>query len=314
MKKRLAIFSGILLAGVIVGIGYWVMGKRQPCYEGKPSSYWSEKLYDEDESVRLKAVEALGTIGARDPAALDVLAHMLEDREKVKSAGRKVIRAALIQLLKHKNLQERESAVVTLGSMGKDAKQAAPALVELLKDEEISVRREAAWALGEIEAEAKDAAPALISALKDMDFFDQAGKTLEKMGVKALPFLIRALNDKNDDVRSRVIKAIGKLGPEAVEAVPALIKVVKEDKFVSLEAAGTLGDIGPKAAAAIPALIARLKEAEPIRKNAAWVLGRIHPEPKTALAQLSRYLEPSIKQTCRQGGRKALAKTPSESS
>ena len=64
---------------------------------------------------------------------------------------------------------------------------------------------------------------------------------------------------KREKMRDRIRAAIslGRFGPLAAEAVPALIDALAdEEKFVRKEAAIALGKIGPAAAAAIPALTA----------------------------------------------------------
>ena len=70
----------------------------------------------------------------------------------------------LIQSLKVKDLQVRNSAVDALVRIGPSA---IPALIDALKDEDAGVRAEAAYTIGEIGTPAKEAAPALTVALKD---------------------------------------------------------------------------------------------------------------------------------------------------
>jgi HEAT repeat protein len=60
---------------------------------------------------------------------------------------------ALIEALRDTYMPVRKAAVLALGEIGPDAREAAPALGEvLLGDEEAAVRRRAAVALGEIGA------------------------------------------------------------------------------------------------------------------------------------------------------------------
>lgn len=67
----------------------------------------------------------------------------------------------------------------------------------------------------------------------------------------AVPRLIRALKDKDPLVRLRAAGALG-IGPVAKDAVPALIEALKDkDGNVRLLALSALGKIGP---AAVPAL------------------------------------------------------------
>jgi HEAT repeat protein len=83
---------------------------------------------------------------------------------------------------------------------------------------------------------------------------------LQQLGPKAvkfaLPFLRKALKDYSPDP-CRVIETIAIAGPEVKEAVPDLIKALrdKEGNYqVRVAAATALGQIGSAAAEAIPAL------------------------------------------------------------
>ena len=140
--------------------------------------------------------------------------------------------ARLITGLKNRDAMVRRVAVVTLGGIGPEAKEAIPALIAALKDDDPWVRRTAAGALGGIGPEAKEAIPALIAALKDGD----------------------------PGVRRTAAEALGAISPAAKEAIPALITALKDDDpWVRRTAAVALGEIGPAAKEAIPALITALK-------------------------------------------------------
>jgi len=69
---------------------------------------------------------------------------------------------------------------------------------------------------------------------------------------------------------------LGKLGPAAAPAVPALIDALRSpDQLVKQNAALALGDVGPAARAAVPALTAALADpAWQIRRAGAVSLGR----------------------------------------
>lgn len=98
---------------------------------------------------------------------------------------------------------------------------------------------------------------------------------------------ILALGDEDKYVRQVAAGALGAMGPEAVEAVPALIQALgDEDIFVRDGAAGALGAIGPEAKEAVPALIEALRNADVPRSSAAWALGAIGPEAWDAVPVL----------------------------
>ncbi len=92
-------------------------------------------------------------------------------------------------------------------------------------------------------------------------------------GQEDVPTLIHKLKDRDKEVRFNAAYAVGKIGPAAKEAVPALIAALKDEyRWV---AASALGKIGP---AAVPALIAALKDEDgSVRVSAAFALGWIGP-------------------------------------
>ena len=73
---------------------------------------------------------------------------------------------------------------------------------------------------------------------------------------EAVPALIIALEDESWRVRPRAAQALGEIGSAAKEAVPALITALK-DRLVRDSAVFALGKIG---AAAIPALHAAARD------------------------------------------------------
>ena len=72
---------------------------------------------------------------------------------------------------------------------------------------------------------------------------------------------IEALQDPDAAVRLEAARAIGKLGPKAQSAVPALVKALGDDDAdVRAGAARAIGAIGPAAKSAVPALLEALKD------------------------------------------------------
>lgn len=106
--------------------------------------------------------------------------------------------------------------------------------------------------------------------------------------------LIWALESPYWADRKSAVMALEKLGPEAQEAIPALVQVLgDETPDVRRRAVRALGDIGPEA---IPALTLALRDEDPrIRKYAIWELGKIGPEAVPALTELLRDGDPEIR-------------------
>ena len=212
---------------------------------------------------------------------------------KIRASDAKLV---LIEALKDKDHFVIGCAAEALADIG--AKDAVPALIELLKDKE-NFRRMVVYALGEIGD--PSAIPALIEALKDEEEWvrSSAAEALGKMRDKSvIPVLIEALkneDDSDEEVISEAAKALGKIGPEAKDAVPALINVLNyEYGNVKQYAAEALGNIGSEVKGTIPALIKVLKneyEDSDVRKSAARALGKIGPTAKDAVPVLVEALK-----------------------
>lgn len=119
------------------------------------------------------------------------------------------------------------------------------------------------------------------------------------LGEAAVPPLIEALKDENLHVRWYAATRLGKIGPAAKEAVPALIAArrntdedfmpFRSDISLILEA---LANIGPASKEAVPVLIELLKdEAQPVRETAAAELGKIGSGAKEAVPALTEALK-----------------------
>lgn len=101
------------------------------------------------------------------------------------------------------------------------------------------------------------------------------------------------LTHANVQVRMEAVVELGKLGPKAAPAVPAIADRLESDKDerVRLAAAGVLGQIGPDAKAAVPALIGALKdEGFDVASWSATALGKIGPGAKAAVPELAKML------------------------
>ena len=113
-------------------------------------------------------------------------------------------------------------------------------------------------------------------------------RTLGRIGPAAkdaVPALIAALKDEDGDVRMEVVRTLREIGPAAEDAVPALITALKDEIWdVRGSAANALREIGPAAEDAVPALITALKdEIWDVRGSAADALREIGPAAVPAL-------------------------------
>jgi HEAT repeat protein len=199
-------------------------------------------LQDDDRTVRLRAVAALGEFAAEVRRALPALRAALEeaalgdeDAGVRTEAGRGLLRAgpqpaaevpALTDALHSAIDVVRFHAAITLGDFGRDGRPAVPDLIRAsLWDGESAVRLAAATAL----------------------------RKIGRNGPLVLSVLTEALGDANELVCWVAAERLGQMGPEAREAVPALRQALRRDYRLSIVKTGVrlaLERIDPQAAAA----------------------------------------------------------------
>jgi HEAT repeat protein len=136
----------------------------------------------------------------------------------------------LLAALKYPDV--RYAAAYALGPVGADPDKAVPALLAMLKDEtERERRRTLAVSLGEFGPAAASALPALREALRgEGGGWWVAAEAIGKIGgPDAVPALVEALQNKNEDVRGTAIQWLGKLDGADASTIEALKKAQKDD-------------------------------------------------------------------------------------
>jgi HEAT repeat protein len=201
--------------------------------------------------------------------------------------------AALATQLRDNDIGKRNAAAERLVNLGPAA---VPVLRKALEDK-VS-RLHAADALSRIGRAAKDAVPELAAVLKlgdEPETSSAAATALARIGAPAVPALREALKEKDNRLQAHAATALKRIGPDAKDAVPELVAVVKfyqgkeAAELARLEAIDALGRIGPKARDAVPALTDTLKEKtphSPARLRAAIALGEIGAPAKPAVTAL----------------------------
>ncbi len=160
----------------------------------------------------------------------------------------------------------------------------------------VVVRRDAAFALDAMGAGAKAALPALIRALDDADrqvwsFSISAIAHLGPDAQEAIPALIDGLGNRKSrgrdrDRRQAVTRAAFALSRIGVAALPALMDAAKsDDASLRAGAAKALAGMGREAAPAIPFLIANLNGDEEVRRETTEALGAIGEAAVKPLAE-----------------------------
>jgi CubicO group peptidase (beta-lactamase class C family) len=179
-----------------------------------------------------------------------------------------------IKLLRKGNIDERVSAIIELGHIGKGAKAAVPFLLLALDDVHSAVRENSAETLGKIKATDKKTILSLIRHFADEDPFvsGKAVSALASIGAPAVGYLIEALADAKDDVRWCSAIALGKIAPEGVRAISFLTATLK-DKNADVRwcSAIALGKFKKEAAAAVPELLRLLYDDDRDVRWAAYV-------------------------------------------
>ena len=145
------------------------------------------------------------------------------------------------------------------------------------------MRASAAYSLGEIRTDMTDAIPALSEALRSDDAHLSVNAAVSLLRVdpntseKVLSVLMNGLKDSQSFVRHAAIRAIGRMGKEAKEAVRELAKALKdEDRMCRFAAIQALEGMGNEAKDAVPALFDALHdEDERLRKVARRALDKI---------------------------------------
>jgi HEAT repeat protein/type 1 glutamine amidotransferase len=168
--------------------------------------------------------------------------------------------AAWTAQLNDANPEARVEAVIALGDLGRKSSTALPAVVRLLKDDAPDVRFFAATALGRLGAVA---VPSVTGLLRDTNATVRAAaaQALGRVGPaarRATPELQALIHDANPLVRAEAVRAFGAV--ERATAVPLLVDLLQSTApEVQGAAFDALGKMGPAAKAALPALTGILR-------------------------------------------------------
>jgi len=186
-------------------------------------------LKDPDRDVRVRVLTALGNFGGQAHQVLPALRLALKETA-----------------LKDDDEFVRSQAVHALLQVGPEPDSEVVGLIDSLQNELEVLRFHAAVALGNLGRNAQPAVPALIhTALWDEDpaVRVEAAVSLwkiERHGPLVIPTLIEALAADNELICWMAADALGQIGPEAREAVPALRRALQREFKVSLIKTGVL--------------------------------------------------------------------------
>lgn len=280
MNRRRRIVWGI--AVIVVGVALftlwqpsrviWGTLSGDAFLDGYPTTYWGEQL----------AADSASRAGA--------LAKLEQAGEKSLSVLRELLR-------EHPDPEVRWTVVELIGKLGPAAHAAADDVITATRDKDSHVRALAAKAVPAIETPAAQGVPALLPLLES----EHAAVAARALSVyrgdakPALSALVALLSDESRDVESRwnAARTLGKLGPDGLEALPALIEFTKHaDDNLREHAAEAIGDIGPTAAAGIPALVVCLADpVTKVRRDAVRSLGYLGENARDTIPQIKPLLD-----------------------
>jgi hypothetical protein len=247
-KLRYVVSAGVV-ALVVVGLGLAIPGSpvylpelliRGGVHDGRPTSYWISQLDHADSSERIKAIQALATIGPEN-------------------AARAIPRLGEI-LTKDPSVNCRNEAALALSKMVPQAKDVLPALIQAAEDDEAVVRANVMMTLFRLKDHAKPAIPVLIKALKDERNTTNANTfahTIQELAALALgratkgtteglPHLREFLEKANTSMAKEAgVRAVGEVGEAAKPLEELLIPLLKDrNKQVREATAETLTKLG----------------------------------------------------------------------
>ncbi len=191
-------------------------------------------LDDPSAAVRCQASVVLMTLGNVAPESLPKLIRLLKDPDAD-------VRLRAVGAIIHVDLERKQIA------------EWLPTIESLVRDQKHpSIQMEAVGMLESLGKLARSAAPTLKLALRDADGDLKAYMALtlvaldRSAGIAGLPTLLKAIGDPNSKRRMKAIEMVGRLGPAAKDAIPALRKILAtptEYGYFRLESATALGRI-----------------------------------------------------------------------
>jgi HEAT repeat protein len=258
----------------------------------------SARLKAPDVADRYAAAEALTDLGPLAAPAVPQLMEALKSTDPelrwrvARSLGAigpvEAAKEALLTATADEEPLVRGQAIYALGRWGSSDEAARAIFARGLADKDVVVRRAAVQALRRVQLDRKDVLPLVLKLLEDADtsVVMPALYTISEGGAEVVPALIETL--AHPEARYWACLVLAEIGPEAKVAVPALTKVLSDERAeVRLQATIALGEIGPGAAPASGALQGLLNDQFPaVRTAAIFALGRIGD--RTAAAAIAK--------------------------
>jgi HEAT repeat protein len=163
-------------------------------------------------------------------------------------------------------------------------------LLGALNDKDQGVRQQAGWSLYNVQGtDLSDALPDALPALKHSDQQVRMAVTqlLGRMGEKAIPHLLEALQDKDFNVRWNAVNSLHFQKANAKKIVPTLVELAEKSgdgqtRYVALYG---LARMGPEGHGPLFKMLKKEKD-DGVRANVLQQLGQFGELPKESLAYL----------------------------
>ena len=148
------------------------------------------------------------------------------------------------------------------------------------------MREQAVRALGELKTYDTTTIVALINCLSDENLYlvGKAAQSMSHIGKKAVPYLMKAMQDKKEKTRWGAAIALSKIGKDASEAVPSLAEALKDKnenvRWCSLIALGNIGEASSAYTSQIAGYL--IDSNEDIAWAAVYALSKVNPKRLSA--------------------------------
>lgn len=214
-----------------------------------PAWFWIRLSRSRDEHLRYRATLVLSEWAKADPRIPPAMEKRISDSNKdtrelaIRYLGRlKPVRMNLIPVF----LRWRESGSVEESS---PCDEVAYALADMLPES----REALTLALGSPDSRQRS------RAIKTVNFAIRQREVTAT--VSLLPGILGCLQDTDEHIRQEAVDTLGKMGPSAAPAVPALVALLSRcEGYDRVRVLKALGASGPAAADAVPVLIPLLSD------------------------------------------------------
>lgn len=230
----------------------------------------------------------------------------------IRAIGDKAVGAVINSLERDDPVMNRKAAWA-LGEIGPATSAVMPALIEMYRRGDSWPQQAYAWIWQHLPRRSKQrfstpvshstdrqacAASAIVKISNRYRYSGASTTDQPNPARLAVPAIVARLNDSNEGMSFEAAQLLGEIGPDAIEAVPALVKKLSAKTpaqprdTVSDAAIIALGSLGPGAKPAIPPLLEMLESGDPgTRWRAYAALSRIDPKTVQGVDRPSNLFE-----------------------